>query len=507
MTMRRRSRPLPVLALALLPWPQLLHAAPAEDDGGVAEATNRYSPEPGVQNAAARRSAAIDAALGTPPASARTDPSTSDDPGYGARRGDRTGDQTYGSTARSFNSGGELIDGLELYDQPYDDDGDYAERIPDVHVVQRGDTLWDISSYYLRDPYAWPRLWSWNEHITNAHWIFPGDRVRLYDPRSGPRGNDRPNLRYSQTRVPEGSTGESFVLNQTAFVDAAQFETAMRIVGGGEANVMMSTLDTVYMSYERSRPPIPGERLVVYAPQEKVQDLKNRKVLGYIVQIMGEVEVQSIARNTAEGTVAVAINPIERGYRVGPLRRQFRRVDEVPAEKSATGVVVATMNDTSPIPIAKERKRKSLLGDHVLVGETQFVVVNIGSERGVAAGNLLEVVRKGDEYTGFRRRNFRIPYEDGWPRRIIGACVVLQTQATTSLCATTYSRREIERGDHVELRGPELLARERKEKAASEQGKAPPDDGKRRRGRGEASYKLKRRGARYELGGDGYSGR
>ncbi len=487
-------RTLPAFLLSL--WPLTAASAPAaDDDGALAPGTGSYSPQPGVDAANTRRAAAIDAAFGTPPAGGRNDPSTSDDPGFGARGAAKPADQTYGSTARSFNAAGEVVDGLELYDERFDEDPDYADQVPDVHVVKRGDTLWDISGYYLRDPHAWPRLWSWNEHITNAHWIFPGDRVRLYDPRRGPGNTNQPNLRFSQTHVPEGATPQSFVLNQTAFVDAAQFDTAMKIVGGGEANVMMSTLDTVYMSYDRSRPPIPGERLVVYAPHEKVYDLKNRKVIGYIVQIMGEVDVQTIARNTAEGTIAVAVNPVERGYRVGPLRRQFRRVDEVPAEKSAAGLVVATMNDTSPIPIAKSRKRKSLLGDHVLVGETQFVVINLGSKQGLENGNVLEVVRKGDEYT--KKRVFKIPYEDGWPRRVIGALVVLQTQQDTALCATTYARREIERGDHVELRGPEILERERKQQDAATRGKPELEaSGQTKSGRGS-----RKAGGKVSIGG------
>jgi hypothetical protein len=90
----------------------------------------------------------------------------------------------------------------------------------------------------------------------------------------------------------------------------------------------------------------------------------------------------------------------------------------------------------------------------VLAGEEQFVVVSMGEADGVVVGNVLEVVRKGDEYT--KKRELPIPYEDGWPRRVIGALVVVQVLPTTSLAISTYSRREFERGDHVELRGPGL---------------------------------------------------
>jgi len=49
----------------------------------------------------------------------------------------------------------------------------------EVHVVQEGDTLWDISQHYYGDPWNWPELWSFNPEITNPHWIYPADQVRL----------------------------------------------------------------------------------------------------------------------------------------------------------------------------------------------------------------------------------------------------------------------------------------------------------------------------------------
>ncbi len=46
-----------------------------------------------------------------------------------------------------------------------------------AYRVQKGDTLWDLSEEYLKDPFLWPDLWKVNPHIEDPHWIYPGDSI------------------------------------------------------------------------------------------------------------------------------------------------------------------------------------------------------------------------------------------------------------------------------------------------------------------------------------------
>jgi hypothetical protein len=49
----------------------------------------------------------------------------------------------------------------------------------ELYTIKQGDTLWDISAKFLKDPFLWPKLWQRNPYITNPHWIYPGQPVRI----------------------------------------------------------------------------------------------------------------------------------------------------------------------------------------------------------------------------------------------------------------------------------------------------------------------------------------
>ena len=77
-----------------------------------------------------------------------------------------------------------LVSGMSVYAQSSDEDAVADDFQPNKlqHVVEDGDTLWDICDAVLGRPDMWPRVWSMNPEITNPHWIYPGDIIRFQVP-------------------------------------------------------------------------------------------------------------------------------------------------------------------------------------------------------------------------------------------------------------------------------------------------------------------------------------
>jgi len=54
-----------------------------------------------------------------------------------------------------------------------------------TYTIKEGDTLWDISSGKLKDPFLWKKIWEANPQIINPDLIFPGHKINIPDTQAG----------------------------------------------------------------------------------------------------------------------------------------------------------------------------------------------------------------------------------------------------------------------------------------------------------------------------------
>jgi len=310
--------------------------------------------------------------------------------------------------------------------------------VPENHVVRKGDTLWDISWFYFNNPWEWPKVWSYNPQISNPHWIYPGDQVRLYETGKGPKSrtpgsDDGSNLPDMVSAVrPRGW----FALRQLAFVDRDKLRYAGRVVGSTDEKTLLATGDGLYIDYPAGKPPKVGKRYAVYARRETVEHPNTGKEIGAYVYVAGEIQIRSVKQGKrARAVVVDSSEPIERKMLVGPLERTFRDLKPRANEADVQGVVVAQ------------------LGSDELIGARQVVFVDRGKKQGVRVGNQMFVVRRGDAYPDMGGRVSNSGLDDrSYPARAIGEITVVQAGETTSVGLVTLAMKEIERGDMVLMR-------------------------------------------------------
>ncbi len=316
--------------------------------------------------------------------------------------------------------------------------GDHVRGpVPEIHVVNSGDTLWDICGFYFSDPWQWPRVWSYNPTITNPHWIYPGDLVRLYKGTIGP--SEQPQLASDpDAEEPQRMSVRSGALRlrRLAFVGAEELEDAMTIDGSIEERVMLSIGDGVYLRYSDENKPKPGVRYSVYEELEKVVHPKTKKVVGAYVRIRGELEARSIKKDRrARGVITQATRVIERGHKVGPIKKRIESIEPTVNKRSAQGIIIGEI-----------QKRE-------LIGESQLLILDLGSEQGIAKGNQLYVIRRGDAKPELGNPHHQIGLNDKrFPARAVGQLMIVDVGKHISLAIVTDSTQSLGLGDHVLMR-------------------------------------------------------
>ena len=334
-------------------------------------------------------------------------------------------------------------DGDGQDDAAADDARRDAQPAPDVHTVQKGDTRWTLCETYFRDPWQWPKLWAMNPDVTNPHWIFPGQTLKLGGARVAGAGGVAAVRPGSSMRAPMPGPGPSSapppadngMLREVGFVDSSELAFAGTINGSREEKIMLSTGDQAYVELSRDRPVRVGERFTVYQVDEQnpIKDPDSSATLGYLVRVYGDVSIDALTdHHVASATLLDLVQPVERGYRVGPLFRHFKRVKPRPNGSTMSARVVGAVQP------------------NLLIAEGMFVVLNRGTRDGVELGNRFTIIRQGDGYQSVVEDWAKI--DSRFPQDAVAEILAVDVREETSIGWVTGGNRSVRIGDVAEMR-------------------------------------------------------
>jgi hypothetical protein len=267
-------------------------------------------------------------------------------------------------------------------------------RHPDSHVVQTGDTLWDIASMFLRDPWLWPEIWQINPQVENPHLIFPGDTLSLAyldDGRpviqlergpavvTGPGGFERLSPRVRETPLEDAIETIPYdviapFLSRPRVIERGQLDDLPYIVAHREGIVGSAGRDL----YARGIDDAPlGSVFNIVERGDELVDPDNNDLLGYQGIYVGQGRVD---RNGDPATVRMIDS--EREAIVGNYLMEEEDLnlrDFVPhaPDTEVDGRII------------------SVLSGVALIGQYNVVVINRGTDHGLEPGHVLRIFQTG----------------------------------------------------------------------------------------------------------------
>ena len=261
-----------------------------------------------------------------------------------------------------------------------------AEGHPDEYVVQVGDTLWDISATFLKDPWYWPEIWYVNPDIENPHLIYPGDvlalvtidgstritNVRGSTYRLSPQARVTP-LTESISSVPFEaissflSVGKVFEKNE---IDATPY-----IVSSRGEHLITAAGNSVYVRGADSS--ALGTRFHIVHIGDQIRDPDDNKVLGYHGLLVGKGTLRA---GGDPGTLALT-----------NTTREIREGDRLIPE-----IVNIPLNYFPAAPTTAINGRiMAVVGGVTQIGQYQVVIVNRGTNHGLRDGDVLSIFQTG----------------------------------------------------------------------------------------------------------------
>ncbi|HEV2852511.1 MAG TPA: LysM peptidoglycan-binding domain-containing protein [Thermoanaerobaculia bacterium] len=340
-----------------------------------------------------------------------------------------------------------------------------------VHVIARGDTLWDLASKYYGNAYLWPQIWEKNQYILDAHWIYPGDPLVLglnvapadaltqggaaggpgETPGEAPPPGALTATEAAGAPVPLGAETDIYcqgyigdleeafpfsvigseydALGLSGHSYAAQVGKSVHGPLGptGTVKIGLSTGDIIYVDGGRARGLSAGSLFTAVAPQQPVIHPLRGEVVGRYYRYLGRVRILSVQETTAIAEIVQSCDPIVIGTVLQPFEPE-----PVPLGRSTA---MRPVN----FPVSEEKLVDApsivYVRDNILaLGADHVVHVDLGEEDATP----------GDIYTIYRENR------PGLPPIILGELAVLSVHKHFSVAKIIESRYPIHLGDRID---------------------------------------------------------
>jgi len=303
------------------------------------------------------------------------------------------------------------------------------------YTIQKGDTLWDLSKHFNDSPWLWPELWEGNDQITNPHWIFPGERIRLYK-KSGSQAITQTDaiqpVAVAPVKPAEGEKAAApfFVytsMDRVGFIRKPPVPPSGTIFEVEGRKTMISEGDTVYIRPADQTAEgilIPGSRHTVFRYMKPTEERNSTETIGTQHYILGIVEVTKKEPDMVLAKVLKSFRAIRVDDLLMPFSPRHSKIELKPSIPGIDGQIIISEDHTE------------LTGDYMLA----FI------DKGLA-----DNIQVGQQYSIYSKKKMvlekNVISTKSLPPVDFGTLLVLHTEQTTSTVIITSAAKAIFPGE------------------------------------------------------------
>ena len=323
------------------------------------------------------------------------------------------------------------------------------------HLVEKGDTLWDLANKYLGNAYAWPQIWELNQWVKDPHWIFPGDPIVIDLARAVASAGsvppavtalepDHPSSGYTVARKPElAFSFQDFIQLPFLAPEGAEAhyksQGALRITGNQRSErAFLAEGETLYIRGGSEQGVKEGDRFVILktVATKLINPRGGKKPMGDVIQQIGVVRVVTPMAKGSVGIIERCMDSVEVGNRLV----RFTEPANIPLQlRTDTTDPVKVEANPAVVVFARDSRQDTSSGDELIIDR--------GSNSGLKVGDVLLAARVKSFPVG-ENDNKKVQAKET-TTHFLGQVMVVRVEPSSATCRVLRSQEEIRMGDLI----------------------------------------------------------